>query len=145
MEGVITYYKVSLIIFEECFDKLKETKSLSDFSRVIKEYFKNYSGKQIASFAKKLNQIFMNVQLINKLRQSITNKEYRLYDSQRQHNKLRFCGDSPICFVEINKLLRKDDNQHFSSADILSNLKHDHFKPWGLANSDGSLFQKKNG
>lgn len=143
MEGVITYYKVSLIIFEECYERLKETRSLNEFSTVLKEFFKNYSQKQIEQFSYKLNKIFMNVSLINKLRISVTKKEYKMYNQQKQSNKLWFCGDSPICFLEVNNNQPKDENQIYKSEDILSNLKYDYFNPWLRKDEESSLFTKK--
>lgn len=44
--------------------------------------------------------------------------------------KTWFCGDSPLCFEEINQLFKKEENQIFKSADIFSNLKHNHFNPF---------------
>ena len=44
--------------------------------------------------------------------------------------KLRYCGDSPLCFEEDGKLFYKDPNTIYKSNYILNNLKHDYFQPW---------------
>lgn len=55
IEGVIAYYKVSLIIFGECAEQLEKARQLQEFQQVIKNYFKSYSAEQIVTFAQKLN------------------------------------------------------------------------------------------
>lgn len=65
IDGVTAYYKVCLIVFEECSESLKKTKSLSDFQQVLRGHLKNYPRELIPGFAQKLNKLFMNSFLLN--------------------------------------------------------------------------------
>lgn len=85
----------------------------------------------------------MNSSLINKIRQSVTNKEYKIFQNSKNIHKKRVCKNSPLCFEEADQLFPKDTHLIFRSENIFSNLKVDHFKPFKTFKEN--LFTQRDG
>ena len=60
VDGVLIYFKVALVIFKECEEKLHKAKNMLQFSEIIKEHFKGFKEQDIARFSDAVNKIFIN-------------------------------------------------------------------------------------